>query len=193
MMNMRSPLPSARNSRVRMIRVGDIAVDMICTPGSARMRTAHSSGESLMGSTSSFIDMRQQCSRHLASRSFSGRSAVEKRTVEKPSGFISVALLKNRADIGGINLSSRPLKRGGISGKKELFGACRERIAQYRRSKYGTSFENWSWGGRLIWSCVTTIGGNMPPTVQSRVRRSDDRRENFVRVVRIICRQAMTV
>jgi hypothetical protein len=33
----------------------------------------------------------------------------------------------------------------------------------------------------------------MPPTVQSRVLRSDERRENFVRVVRILCRRAMTV
>jgi hypothetical protein len=58
------------------------------------MSTEHSNGALLMGSTSSFIDIRKQCSRQMAARSFSGKSAVEKRTVEKPSGFISVALSK---------------------------------------------------------------------------------------------------
>src|SRR5215831_16033864 len=132
MMKMKSPLPSARNSRVRLIRVGDIAVDMICTPGNARMRTAHSNGESLIGSISSFIETRQHCSRQKAARSFSGRSAVEKRTVEKPSGFISVAL-STTADIGGITSHRVP----GHVAKDELLdpqsGASRsKRMTQVR-------------------------------------------------------------
>src|SRR4029077_12020771 len=118
MMKVRSPLPSARNSRVLVMREGDIAVDIIWTPVNTRISMRHSNGAAVMGSISSFIDIRPYCSRHIATRSFSGRSAVEKRIVEKPSGFISVALLQDRAGIGGVSPSSHPLKEGDHFGKQ---------------------------------------------------------------------------
>jgi hypothetical protein len=43
---------------------------------------------------------------------------VEKRIVEKLSGFISVALLQDRAGIGGVSPSSHPLKEGDHFGKQ---------------------------------------------------------------------------
>ena len=60
---------------------------------------------------------------------------MEKRIVEKPSGFISVALLQDRAGIGEVSPSSL---KGTILENNELLSVA-ERNAQSRLSKHGTA------------------------------------------------------